>query len=358
MAMHMATSAAPCAGRVLARLSRVNGAQRRTVAVRSARVPCRARQSARVSATATAEATAEASTESEPADLANTREVESVEGLRIVRSGSDGSDEFELEFLLRVKGLDEDVWVPAALVADDVKRDYEAKWWRVCREGNFEVVEQMLKGGGEALAAARDDDGRSALHYACGVGSEECVRAIIARGAEVDAKDKDSFTPLHIAAGYLHERIVETLVRSGANPELEDSTGRSPLDLVETLTINTPATTVTFARRSVLESIAKTLEQFVFEEVPPAAIKRSRVADDGSGETEYLVEWLDAFGDQWVKRRDVADDLVRDFENGLEYATVERAFEPPSRGKKRTGAKKNRGRLVAWADGAPPTWEP
>ena len=178
-----------------------------------------------------AEATAEASTESEPADLANTREVESAEGLRIVRSGSDGSDEFELEFLLRVKGLDEDVWVPAALVADDVKRDYEAKWWRVCREGNFEVVEQMLKGGGEALAAARDDDGRSALHYACGVGSEECVRAIIARGAEVDAKDKDSFTPLHIAAGYLHERIVETLVRSGANPELEDSTGRSPLDL-------------------------------------------------------------------------------------------------------------------------------
>jgi signal recognition particle protein len=245
--------------------------------------------------------------------------------------------------------------VPAALVADDVKRDYEAQWWKACREGDFEVVERMLRGGGEALAAARDDDGRSALHYACGVGSEECVRAIIARGAEVDAKDKDSFTPLHIAAGYLHEKIVETLVRGGANPELEDSTGRSPLDLVETLTINTPATTVTFARRSVLESIARTLEQFVFEEVPPAAIKRVRAADDGSGEKEYLVEWLDAFGDQWVPRRDVADDLVRDFENGLEYATVARAYEPPSR---QAGAKKNRRRLVAWADGAPPTWEP
>ena len=356
MAMHMATAAAPCAGRVFARLSRANGARKHNFAVQNARVTRRARESARVSATATTEATAEASTESEPADLANAREVESAEGLRIVRSGTETSDDaFELEFLLRVKGLEEDVWVPAALVADDVKRDYEAKWWKVCREGNFEVVEQMLKGGGEALAAARDDDGRSALHYACGVGSEECVRAIIARGAEVDAKDKDSFTPLHIAAGYLHEKIVETLVRSGANPELEDSTGRSPLDLVETLTSNTPATTVTFARRSVLESIAKTLEQFVFEEVPPAAIKRRRVADDGSGETEYLVEWLDEFGDQWVRQRDVADDLVRDFENGLEYATVARAYEPPSR---QVGAKKNRRKLVAWADGAPPTWEP
>jgi signal recognition particle 43 kDa protein len=356
MAMHTATAAAPCAGRVFARLARANGAHRRHVGAQSARVPRRARDSARVSATATAEATADASAESAPDDLANAREVESAEGLRIVRSGTEGSDDaFELEFLLRVKGVDSDVWVPAALVADDVKRDYEAKWWKACREGDFDVVERMLKGGGEALASARDDDGRSALHYACGVGSEECVRAIIARGAEVDAKDKDSFTPLHIAAGYLHEKIVETLVRSGANPELEDATGRSPLDLVETLTINTPATTVTFARRSVLESIAKTLEQFVFEEVPPAAIKRSRVADDGSGDTEFLVEWLDDFGDQWVARRDVADDLVRDFENGLEYATVARAYEPPSR---QSGPKKNRRKLVAWADGAPPTWEP
>ena len=240
MAMHMATAAAPCAGRVFARLAHASGAQRRHVAAQSARVPRRARESARVSATATAEATAEASTESEPADLANAREVESAEGLRIVRSGVEGGDDaFGLEFLLRVKGLDEDVWVPAALVADDVKRDYEAQWWKACREGDFEVVERMLRGGGEALAAARDDDGRSALHYACGVGSEECVRAIIARGAEVDAKDKDSFTPLHIAAGYLHEKIVETLVRGGANPELEDSTGRSPLDLVETCLLYT-----------------------------------------------------------------------------------------------------------------------
>ena len=172
------------------------------------------------------------------------------------------------------------------------------------------------------MAAARDDDGRSALHYACGVGSEECVRAILARGAEVDAKDKDSFTPLHIAAGYLHEKIVETLVRGGANPELEDSTGRSPLDLVETLTINTPATTVTFARRPCWSPSRGPLEQFVFEEVAPRGDQAVRAADDGSGEKEYLVEWLDGGGG--VPRRGGADDLVRDFENGLEYATVAR----------------------------------
>ena len=64
-----------------------------------------------------------------------------------------------------------------------------------------------------------------------------------------------------------------------------------PLDLVETLKLNTPATTVTFARRSVLESIVKTLEQFVFEEVPPAVIVACRTTE--SDQKEYLVQWLD-----------------------------------------------------------------
>jgi len=104
-------------------------------------------------------------------------------------------------------------------------------------------------------------------------------------------QDKDGFTALHIAAGYLHEKVVEVLVESGADPEIQDNTGRSPLDLVETLKRNIPATTVTFARRSVLESISHTIERFVYEEVPPAAIKGVRPAGDLGD--EYLIEWLD-----------------------------------------------------------------
>ena len=130
-------------------------------------------------------------------------------------------------------------------------------------------------GGRAALVAARDDDGRTGLHFACGVGSIECVNAILGAGAEVDAADKDAFTPLHMLLGSCTRRSSSLFVRAGANPELQDSTGRSPLDLVETLKFNTPATTVTFARRSVLESIAKTLEKFVFEEVPPTHPRRA-----------------------------------------------------------------------------------
>lgn len=114
---------------------------------------------------------------------------------------------------------------------------------------------------------------------------------------------------------------------------------------METLKLKTPATTVTFARRSVLESIAKTLEQYVFEEVPPAAIKDSRTTD--SDQKEYLVQWLDDFSDSWVLGRDISDDLIQDFEKGLEYARMTKAYDPPSYtpGNANTKAK-NRPRLV------------
>ena len=88
----------------------------------------------------------------------------------------------------------------------------------------------------------------SALHYACGIGDEDFVRAVIAHGADLDSRvkallqvveylqqkfrsfflqDKESFTPLHIAAGYMHEKVIAILVQSGADPELQDKSGRS-----------------------------------------------------------------------------------------------------------------------------------
>jgi len=216
-------------------------------------------------------------------------------------------------------------------------------------------MNHMLRGGGQALVAARDSDNRGALHYACGVGSDECVRAILAYGADVNAKDKDGFTALHIAAGYLHEKVVEVLVASGADPEIQDNTGRSPLDLVETLMHNTPATTVTFARRSVLESISDTLEQYIYEEVPPASIKAARPAGDGGD--EYLIEWLDERMDSWVPENNISDNLIKDFKAGIEYAPQDKVYAPPTYAPSGIKIKTKSATLVKWADGAPPSWE-
>lgn len=285
-------------------------------------------------------------------DFSNTVvRVDSAEGLRIFCGPAD----HRLEYLLRMVDSQVSIWVPSELIAEDIKEVYEKKWWLCCRKGNIEDLDLMLRGGGQALVAARDSNNRSALHYACGVGSEDCVKAILSYGAEVDAKDKDGFTALHIAAGYLHEKVVEVLVESGADPEIQDNTGRSPLDLVETLKRNIPATTVTFARRSVLESISHTIERFVYEEVPPAAIKGVRPAGDLGD--EYLIEWLDERRDSWVPEYDISDDLIKDFHDGIEYARIEKAYAPPTYTPPGIKTKTSTATLVKWADGAPPSWE-
>jgi len=248
--------------------------------------------------------------------------VKFAKGVRLLRSQKG----FTLEYLLQTFEPEMNIWVRSDQVAEDVKSDYEAKWWQCCRTGNAFEIAEMLKGGGQALACARDANDRSGLHYASGLGSQECVRALLAYGAEVDAKDKDCFTPLHIAAGYLHEDIVSTLVKAGANPELQDISGRSPLDLIEGLLLSTPATTVTYARRSIMESITRTLEDFVFEEVPPAIIQACRLKNE---QKEYLIGWLDEMPPSWVSEKDISDEVIEDFEMGLEYAEILKKYDPP-----------------------------
>jgi len=103
-------------------------------------------------------------------------EVNAAEGVRVRCEASFA----RLEYLLSFVDIDDFFWVPSDVVADDIKRNYEAKWWQTCREvchlvitfrfwnvkylfslqGNIEAVEKMLRGGGQALVAARDADDR------------------------------------------------------------------------------------------------------------------------------------------------------------------------------------------------------
>jgi signal recognition particle 43 kDa protein len=118
---------------------------------------------------------------------------------------------------------------------------------------------------------------RRALHFACGVGSEPCVRLLLSNRADVGAEvrlavsplslplcahsssgeqDKVGYTPLHIAAGYLNKSIVRILLEAGADPEAKDKQERSPLDLVLALKSGTPTSPEFFARRAALDDMA------------------------------------------------------------------------------------------------------
>jgi signal recognition particle protein len=62
------------------------------------------------------------------------------------------------------------------------------------------------------------------------------------------------------------------------------------------------------------------LEGAIFEYVEVQEILEKR----GKGDhLEYLVKWKDGGDNEWVKVGLIGEDLVRDYESGLEYAVAE-----------------------------------
>lgn len=164
------------------------------------------------------------------------------------------------------------------------------------------------------------------------------------------------YTPLHMASGYLHTPVILALLEGGADPEQQDRQGRSPLELVESLRaalpINNPSAV---PRRVALEEVLKVLTDNLFEDVEPVAVLDSRFPEaekDGVvKEKEYLVKFADEEEPQWVASKYVSQEVVEDYESGLEYAQAEGIVDVRNRGDTRTY-------LVRWQDGYPDSWEP
>jgi hypothetical protein len=107
------------------------------------------------------------------------------------------------------------------------------------------------------------------------------------------------------------------------------------------------------------------LESFMFEELQPVALvaKRNVVVPIAEGEdaekakqeakpagVEYLVHWGDGTPDTWEPERNIADDVIADFEAGLEYASAAAIVS-----QRRAGGRTEY--LVRWEDGAEPSWQ-
>lgn len=77
----------------------------------------------------------------------------------------------------------------------------------------------------------KDESGRTALHYAAGVGAE-AVELLLAAGAKSNAQSEDGSTPLHVAVDRGAVTGVAALLRAGADPGLRDREGRVAFDLL------------------------------------------------------------------------------------------------------------------------------
>ncbi|RID49582.1 hypothetical protein BRARA_H00375 [Brassica rapa] len=275
-------------------------------------------------------------------------EVNRIIGSRMAAGGGGAA----MEYLIEWKDGHSPSWVPSSYIAADVVSEYETPWWTAARKADDQALAQLLESSeGRRDANTVDENGRTALLFVAGLGSDKCVRLLSEAGADLDHRDiRGGLTALHMAAGYVQPDAVAALVELGADAEVEDERGLTPLELAREILKTTPkGNPMQFGRRIGLEKVISILEDQVFEyaEVEEILEKRGRGKD-----VEYLVKWKDGGDCDWVKGVHVAEDVVKDYEAGLEYAVAEKVMG------KRMGDDGNTEYLVKWTDMADATWEP
>jgi len=103
-----------------------------------------------------------------------------------------------------------------------------------CFRGHTGVVDVLLRH--EADRDVVDLLGCSSpLHLAAKYGNETSVQLLILYEAVIDLRDGSLRTPLHSAAAFNHNRIVELLLENGADPEAKDMLAMTPFLMAVTL---------------------------------------------------------------------------------------------------------------------------
>lgn len=78
-----------------------------------------------------------------------------------------------------------------------------------------------------------DEEGRTALHFACGYGELECAKVLLAAGAGLDAVDANKNTALHYAAGYGQVEAVQLLIEHKADKSVKNMDGKTALEVAQ-----------------------------------------------------------------------------------------------------------------------------
>lgn len=79
--------------------------------------------------------------------------------------------------------------------------------------------------------AAREDNNKTILMYACWVGNTEAVTYLIDKGADVNAQDVGGATALHLAAWKGFTPIALHLIAHGASGSVMSKDGMTPFDI-------------------------------------------------------------------------------------------------------------------------------
>jgi len=97
------------------------------------------------------------------------------------------------------------------------------------RYGDLEAIDDYMAIGKGDI---RDENGRTALHYAVAYNQGAAAGALLEAGADVNATDSNGNSALHFAAGYGRGSAVRALLTVGANVALKNAEGKSAADIV------------------------------------------------------------------------------------------------------------------------------
>lgn len=115
--------------------------------------------------------------------------------------------------------------LPAGLSLDTLNRRRLAPLHCAADGGSEECV-RALVGAGADIDAREGDEGKAALHLASQAGDLGCVTALLELGARVDVRDNDGWTSLMSAAYYGEDQILGALLAGGADTEAAAHCGR------------------------------------------------------------------------------------------------------------------------------------
>ncbi len=119
------------------------------------------------------------------------------------------------------------VWILCLVVVSTASAGTpDNKLIEAAKDGNMHNVRALLAKGAD-VNAKDNHQGATALMFAADYGHADVVRALLARGAHVNAKDSDGITALMFAAWKGHADIVRALLAKGADVNAKANNGRT-----------------------------------------------------------------------------------------------------------------------------------
>jgi len=97
------------------------------------------------------------------------------------------------------------------------------------RESNIEVIKFLVYKGADVNAKTRGE--ATPLHGAAIRGNVEVVKFLVSKGADVNAKTSGEAIPLHGAASWGNVEVVQFLLSKGADVNAKNDNGKTPADM-------------------------------------------------------------------------------------------------------------------------------